>query len=879
MITIYNAQGNKIIDLTDLEGGYCDRSIMGGSTLQLVVRSDKAIDVPIGAYAEYQGRRYTLFYPESIKKQHSREFEYTLLLHGAEEYLAQCIVKDTVVGVPYRVKFALTAKPIDFVRYIVDSLNKHYGGGWSVGDVIDAPEQTLAFSHEYCLGALSRVAEAFSTEFAIEGKRISLGKVSVMEGNPLRMSYGYGNGFRPGTGRHNDGKKAAIGKLYVEGGSRNIDYSSYGAQTLLLPKSATLSYGGRTYHTDAHGMYITCDEAVGTAEGSYDGSAIYPMREGAVSEVIKAVDGYDFVDKSIPETLNYNDCRIKGEKAIVVFQTGALTGREFALLQTKDKLTGYIHAERKFKLVPSEQDGFVMPGGNFVPKAGDKYAIFNISLPAEYLSNASQRLFEEGVRYFESVITPPYLFSGEVDPIWAKKEWGRVGGYMQPGAYILFSDPHYHPGGSVVRVTGVRTLLSKPYAPQLTLSNAPASLSVANALAKLEAEPIIAAEQHKQTIRQLSQSWQQVTEAKEMIEEAYKDMGNSISAPTVNAMQMIVGDKYGQFRFFEPGSSTIANPYPLTFDRDSAQLSIRSCDLQHYVFGADGTRPSAEIVGGRVPLDRWSIVPWTSPALPSDRAYYIYAMTKGRDCTIELSETPRQSGEVKTEEGYDYTFPLGILTTMDRVTGQRSFAPLHGYTDITPGQMVIDRIKSASGGVDIDLVNEQFVIGDPNGDTCLAWIGGKLYLRGVMVTVGDEERTIEEALQEQERGLEEVRESISPLWEVEPVNASMPGAPLYVDEKARDPRMRDLTLAVRYLRNGEDVSVTMAKSRERLYTWGRMSPLGVDDKGETDEDWTVANANRDLITLTSDDIMWIANIYTDFDTEVLEKEYNKLKQS
>lgn len=756
MITIYNAQGTKIIDVANLEGSYCDRSIMGGSTLQLVVKSDKPIDIPLNSYVEYEARRYTLLYPASIKKHHTKDFECTLLFHGEEELLASCLIKDISGGIPYRVKFAITAKPIDFVRCIVDSLNEHYGGGWSVGNVIDATEQTLAFSHEYCLGAISRVAEVFNTEFSVDNKTLSLGKVSIMEDNPLPMSYGNGKGFRPGTGRHNDGKKSAIGKLYVEGGSRNIDYSSYGAQVLLLPKSAVLEYNGRTYRTDEHGMYITCDNAVGTAEDSYDGSAVYPMREGTVSEVIEEADGYDFTDTSIPESLNFNDYRIKGEKAVVVFQTGALTGREFALVQTKDKLTGYIHAERRFKLVSEEQDGFVMPGGNFVPKVGDKYAIYNITLPAEYLSNASQRLFEEAVRYFDTVINPPYIFSGEVDPIWAKKEWLRIGGYMQPGGHILFSDPQYHPEGSVIRVTGVRTLLDKPYAPQLTLTNAPAALSVSNALSKLEADPIIAEERYKKTIRQLSQSWQQVNEAKEMIDEAYKDMGNSISAPTVNAMQMIVGDKFGQFRFYEQGSSTIANPYPLIFDKDKAQLSIRACDLQHYVFGADGTRPSAEIKGGRTPLKRWSITPWTSPALPSAKAYYIYAVTKGDTCTIELSETPRASGEVKTATGYDYRFPVGILTSVDRYTDMRSFAPLHGYTDITPGQLVTDRIKSANDTVDIDLINEQFIIGDPAGDTCLAWIGGKLYIKGLLITVGKGEKTIEQAIADQNKKVEDI---------------------------------------------------------------------------------------------------------------------------
>ncbi|MDN4754223.1 hypothetical protein QYZ87_06745 [Porphyromonadaceae bacterium W3.11] len=699
MITIYNAQGTKIIDVANLEGSYCDRSIMGGSTLQLVVKSDKPIDIPLNSYVEYEARRYTLLYPASIKKQHSKEFDYTLLFHGEEELLSSCLIKDISGGIPYRVKFAITAKPIDFVRCIVDSLNEHYGGGWSVGNVIEATEQTLAFSHEYCLGAISRVAEVFNTEFSVDNKTVSLGKVSIMEDNPLPMSYGNGKGFRPGTGRHNDGKKSAIGKLYVEGGTRNIDYSTYGAQTLLLPKSATLQYNGRTYHTDAHGMYITCDQAIGTAEDSYDGSAVYPMREGTVSEVIEEADGYDFTDTSIPESLNFNDYRIKGEKAVVVFQTGALTGREFALVQTKGKLSGYIHSERKFKLVSEEQDGFMMPGGNFVPKEGDKYAIFNITLPAEYLSNASQRLFEEAVRYFDTVINPPYIFSGEVDPIWAKKEWLRIGGYMQPGGHLLFSDPQYHPEGSVIRVTGVRTLLDKPYAPQLTLSNAPAALSVSNALSKLEADKVIAERERRAQQRSQRQDYQQALEFIGMVEKAIEGLEGftaRIKPSVVETMAILIGSQATQFGFVQAINSLEAAPFSVNYDPSTKRVIISKGIIRHQTIGITDMTANRPATDYRY----WSIPEYISPALTDDFAsYYIYAKVD-RDGEIGnylLSEKPIEM------ESNPQSYHLLIGTLSSIVDGDRAYNKLYGYSLFTPGQMVLNTISSTNGAMTINL--------------------------------------------------------------------------------------------------------------------------------------------------------------------------------
>jgi len=125
---------------------------------------------------------------------------------------------------------------------------------------------------------------------------------------------------------------------------------------------------------------------------------------------------------------------IAGERAIIRFETGALAGREFDILQSRDDLTGYIHAERRFKIVPQELDGVVMPGGVFVPTVGDKYAIFNISLPQAYISDdatqtgASWDMFREAVRYFIENETDRFRFTGELDGVWSKSRWLEIGG-------------------------------------------------------------------------------------------------------------------------------------------------------------------------------------------------------------------------------------------------------------------------------------------------------------------------------------------------------------------------------------------------------------------------------------------------------------------
>ena len=95
-----------------------------------------------------------------------------------------------------------------------------------------------------CWAVLGRLAEEFDTEFEIVGKTINLRKVEYYKDAPLKLSYGKGNGFLPGVGRANQGDNLPVEILYVQGGERNIDYSAYGSQTLLLPKSQELEYQG-----------------------------------------------------------------------------------------------------------------------------------------------------------------------------------------------------------------------------------------------------------------------------------------------------------------------------------------------------------------------------------------------------------------------------------------------------------------------------------------------------------------------------------------------------------------------------------------------------------------------------------------------------------
>ena len=383
---IHDNTGKLLLDIPVDDDSYRYRAIAQAKKVELHYSLPGHVELPTGSYIEFQGERYTLWYPSDFEKKGTRNFEYKVTFGGNEEILRKYKYK-LLSDKPYKVKFVMTATPGMFVELLVDNLNL-YDSGWTVGTVIEAPEKLLSFNHESCWSVLGRFAQEFDTEFEIVGKTVHLRKVEYFKDAPVALSYGKGNGFLPGVGRANQGDNLPVEILYVQGGERNIDYSAYGSQTLLLPKSQTLEYEGRTYKTDPDGMYVTrADKTLSSRnEDSYDASDIYPSRVGTVSETDtepgRDTDGndvtfYDFYDSSIPDNLYFEDCLIAGQTMTVIFQTGRLAGREFDVK--------YVHDGRKFEIVSSEQDGMTLPNASLYPEVGDKYAFFNISLPASYV--------------------------------------------------------------------------------------------------------------------------------------------------------------------------------------------------------------------------------------------------------------------------------------------------------------------------------------------------------------------------------------------------------------------------------------------------------------------------------------------------------------
>lgn len=715
---IYDKTGEVLLDIPVDDDSYRYRAIAQAKKVELRYSLVDHVELPTGTYIEYQGERYTLWYPSDFKKEGTRVFDYTVTFGGNEEILKKYKYK-LLSDKPYKLKFVMTATPRMFVELLVDNLNL-YDSGWTVGTVIEAPEKLLSFNHEKCWAVLGRLAEEFDTEFEIVGKTINLRKVEYYKDAPLKLSYGKGNGFLPGVGRANQGDNLPVEILYVQGGERNIDYSVYGSQTLLLPKSQELSYQGRRYKTDKDGMYVTrADRPLSSYnEDSYDASDIYPSRVGTVSETDtepgKDTDGndvtfYNFYDSSVPANLNFEDCLIAGQTMTVIFQTGRLAGREFDVK--------YVHDGRKFEIVSSEQDGMTLPNASLYPEVGDKYAVFNISLPAAYVcdnatkTGASWDMFREAVRYLYEREERQFTFSGELDGIWAKKNWLAIGAKLVPGGYVDFSDPQFQPDGILIRITGVRDYINRPHSPELELSNTPVGGFLSDELGKLESEEVTNETRHKQAVSFTLRRWRDAVEMQGMLEKAFKDYGKGQAMSWLRTMSVLVGHESLQFRFVnriptEDGQAVTEVDHAFTYDQRKRTLATPSGILQHMTLGIDSLAPSHKVTEYRY----WNVAAYTSPYLGDDmEAMYLYARcTKsGSSGSFLLSKEPRD-----LDDGSYYNLLCGALST--EVDGQRSFSTLYGFSEIGPGWMRLNKIINTDGTQYWDMLSKAFRIGDDN---------------------------------------------------------------------------------------------------------------------------------------------------------------------
>ena len=696
------------IEIFPTDESYRYRSIMGEHTLTLYFSLPTYTDIPTGAWCEFANERYTLNQPAKIVKHNTRNFEYTLTMDSEGVNLKNYKFRNPN---DKTLKFPFTASPRYHIQILVDCLNM-IDSGWQVGTTIEANEKLVSYNHNNCLEALEMIAKAFETEYEIIGKTIHLHKVEYFKNNPLPLQYGKGKGFKTGVSRTTE--QSRITRLYVQGGERNIDRSKYGNKELLLPKSQEYIYEGITFLSDDKGLSIAIKNAQNNGfinEQSLDLSHIYPKRKGRITEVFEVNRDkhfYDFTDTSIPQALNFTDLQIKGEKMLIYFESGMLSGREFEISRYEHS-SGYNHSARRFEIVPKEEDGTTMPNDIFKPAIGDEYSVYNMQMPNAYISDnatktgASWEMMKEACKYLYENRADMFTFTGDLDGIWAKKNWANVGGRLKMGGYINFSDTEFQRTPVAIRIVGLKEYVNNPYSPQIELSNKVQGQSFSSEIRKLQNQEVYFGEMNKKVISETKRSWRNALETIKQVEEAFPEYTKSIVPATIQTMMALIGNKSTQFDFVISKTNPIKAPHTLYFDKNTKQINAGSGWIKHFTLGSSDITPNR---------DANSYKYWNIPAFVSGRlddkakTYYLY---------IKASKTTETGEFILSENKIDIEQEAGFYhflyaTVNSEYEGERGIAKHNGFTEITGGQIKTDKITSGNGEQFIQLLDKEIII-------------------------------------------------------------------------------------------------------------------------------------------------------------------------
>lgn len=722
-MNIYSSSDTLILAVTVDDNSYRNRQIMGDHNLTLYYSLAEHTEIPVGSYVEYQGVRYTLDRPEAFKMKHRRLFEYTVTFEAYQSRAKRWKFRNTVDG---RLKFPLTATPREHLQMFVDNMNRR-DSGWTIGSCITGVEHLVNYDNNYCLEALQAMAEEFGTEFEISGKTVSLHKVEYNKSNPLPLSYGRGNGFKPNVGRSNSGDAMPVEILFAVGGEDNIDPHAYGNRSLLLPEGGAIGFDGVHFSDEAgfdatNARYYAVSEdrlsiqrsdkeLSSQAEDSLDCTDIYPKRVGTVGQVI-VVDAenhfYDFTDTNpaADRCPDYEECLIAGETMTVRFQSGMLAGREFEVKYNHNAKTekGVQKLGRRFEIVPQEIDGVTMPDATFKPAAGDTYAVFHCAMPSGYISKAEADMFRAAVRYMYEHEDQRFSFTGELDGIWAKKDWTNIGGRIVLGGYIRFTDESFQADPVLVRITGIKDYINNPHSPEITLSNETITGGFSSEFKRVQAEEVTVEDNYRRGTQFTKRRFRDAQETMKMIEQALiEGYTQSISPIAAQMLQLLVGDESMQYRFVT--SHTTANPTIVTpvfaFDSDTGIFTVTGgYYLQHLTIGVQMKASHAVSE-----YKWWTVQAYTSAVLDDpEKRYYLYLkcpVAGGVNCQYVLSETAIKMEGVS---GY-YHFLVGVLNS--EYEGERSFASLYGFTEITGGRITTDKIVSSDGNTYFDLAGSE----------------------------------------------------------------------------------------------------------------------------------------------------------------------------
>ena len=368
MITIKRIDGTPIMEVQERDDSKFTRVLMGEHSVRIRFDWNVFIPLPYGSYIEWRGRRFSIW-GEYTPVQREGAFEYDIPFEAYERELNNYLFFYLSAG-KMEHQWKLTAPIEQALKEVQGNLDRIHGkGAWVIrNEVGTTPTKLLEFDSTSVFDALTKIAEAYGTEWRAEGRTLYFGRMS--EGARERLSLGgEASRFEP------QGDTAQlISRLYAFGSSRNVK----SGKRLTLPDDTPFISGT-----------LRGKEAVKIFDD------VYPKYNGSITSVsfrsVKEGNIYTIADSALKIT---QDKLLAGQTLKATFESGALNGLTFDLSITSE---GY-------EIVPNNEYGGRLPSDTLKPAVGDKYVPhgFDIDLVGkEYIPRARVTLKEKAFRWLQ----------------------------------------------------------------------------------------------------------------------------------------------------------------------------------------------------------------------------------------------------------------------------------------------------------------------------------------------------------------------------------------------------------------------------------------------------------------------------------------------
>lgn len=459
-LLLYNKSGAVLFSIDPEESSSHDWSLMSENKLSISFEREVCSILAPGCYVEFDGIRYYLLDEYKPRMINSFTWKYDVTFLDAASWMSVVLAMNTLDGKNIPI-FNYTGPAREHAAIIVANLNRHMGTTeWKVGSVIDTPNIAIEYRGKYCSQILQEIVDGQNTEWWVDGMTLNIGRAEF--GDPVEL--GYRNGLLGDISREQAAGHRAYAYLVPIGSTRNIDPTKYGYDRLQLP--------------DGQVFVDINPDGVGELIEERAFAEIYPRYEGTVQYVrsmpATGADGNEFTIYYIGDMLPFdpNDYEIAGLVKRITFQSGELMGESFEV--------NYNAEAQEFEIITQFPEGGIqLPGGFKTPATGDKYVIWNITMPDEYYTLASQEYLEAAEAFAESSVQDSSVYKGSLDYIDIQER----GISVRPGRRVrLLSDEYFSKGYYDSRVTRMTRRLWYPDEISIDVS----AVRVVGSIARLE---------------------------------------------------------------------------------------------------------------------------------------------------------------------------------------------------------------------------------------------------------------------------------------------------------------------------------------------------------------------------------------------------------